>query len=670
MIRGSRLVVPDGFRGLSMDVVYYVLFNSPALNITRLVFFIDEGKRVTAHSLSIPSDEFESALIDGAIVDTGEVDFCPPWLLPFRGQLIENIEDRRKSHKRSYTEIVDQRYLTIAELVADSERIISSNDPNTDINRHARNFSPRQNTPRVRLWFYTYLTFGMSRWSLLPLYNRIGRWDRHAHPNQKKPGRPSCDGKRSGFVMTKKMEDECWDGYQELRQTAWTLDKKYRETIKKKFKCTSIRKGKNDFFFIQPQGLPFPSRWQFEYAIKKRSTRKQRRVGSIGVKRTKAVSGAAGSFAEMLTNLNQQVEFDGYNITEKLTGLTEGSAADGFCVVRAVCGLTGMVVGIGFSHGAENLEAYRMALFCMALDKRKFAELFGIYIEREEWPCIGLPMNLTFDRGPAACFDTEPEISWMTRLDLTPIYSGQSKATVESSHPRNKHKSDEPEYFHSALNYVEMAKREIRQVLKDNSTSNAEKRITEEMIIEGVEPSPLGMWDYLDSRFRNNGIAMSFEDAVRNFLPKHDATIKSDGVYLHGRKFRSPKFDETGAYDLVASDQVIHTTAYALNMCVRHIWIEYAGHLYELDFVRTALHSENAAEISLRELKELEKIASTARAKLAEKSLALAQYHEDRHEEDTGKRWNAGKHRRGKPKNNAATARDREDHLHATGKKS
>ncbi|MBA5401949.1 hypothetical protein [Pseudomonas aeruginosa] len=276
--------------------------------------------------------------------------------------------------------------------------------------------------------------------------------------------------------------------------------------------CNRLARGVKTF--IQPNGEPFPSFGQMKYWAEQMIGPKNLARELNGKHKARSQAGSAGSFAERLSNLCQRVEFDGYYISEKLSGITEGSAVDGFCVVRAVCGLSGAVVGIGFAEGRETMEAYKMALFSMALDKVKFCELFGLNISSEEWPCYGLTGGVIFDRGPGATYGSEPEINWLGSIELTPTFSGQSKATVESSHPRDKKSLEQPTYFHSKLNFVLMARREILQVLTDNQSSDASGRMTEEMIINRVKPTPHGIWNFLDSRGRNSSIAMPFEEAA------------------------------------------------------------------------------------------------------------------------------------------------------------
>lgn len=81
-------------------------------------------------------------------------------------------------------------------------------------------------------------------------------------------------------------------------------------------------------------------------------------------------------------------------------------------------------------------------------------------------------------------------------------------------------------------------------------------------------------------------------------------------MYFYGRKYRSAALIDTHVFDRVARSGVIKTTVFALTMCVRHIWIELDGLLYELDFMSTATTPEGSVDISLSALKRLMKCAA------------------------------------------------------------
>lgn len=672
MIVGSRIKAPEGFRGLEKGVIYHFLSSDSVRNRVRFVQFTDGKSGVQANLLAVSRVEFEEALEAGSLIEQTEGEIYPPWLEPLQGISISELERRRVSKKKTYLEMVDSRYLAIAELVGKRKEILAADNPNTIINAHAKRQSPEQNAQRLRFWFYAYIIFGADKWVLRPAFHNIGRWDREEKAETTKLGRPSKRGKSHGFSVTAAMKKQILDGYIKYRSVDKTENEIYNEVITNKFGCIALEDKADNVSFIQPDGKPYPSFPEYRYWIEKltRDKRRERERERKGKNKARAESGSAGSFAEHLFNLLQRVEFDGYNIDEKLSGITEGSAVDAFCVVRAVCGLSGAVVGIGFSHGKENMEAYRMCLFSMAINKVKFCELFGIPIRSSEWPCVGLSDNIVFDRGPGAGLPCEPEITWLGTFELAPTYSGQSKATVESSHPRKRKNLDQPKYFHSSLNFVEMAKREILQVLKDNRSSDASDRLDEELYLLGFTPTPLNIWKYYDGRGRSSAINMPFDEAVRRFLTPHPASIKKDAVYFYGRKYRSVELMDTGVFDRVARDGRIPVTAYAITMCVRHIWIEHEGVLFKLDVVGKASSRPGSADICLKELMEIYEAKLEAFASARDERRAVDQHYKDRFRENTGKDWNSGREKIGRAVKDAAAKRDAADYRRLMGKKS
>ena len=441
----------------------------------------------------------------------------------------------------------------------------------------------------------------------------------------------------------------------------------YNDIVTRKFGCVVVGDMVNKEY-VHPDGKPFPSFNQFKYWIEELISPKALKRALKGEHKARAISGAEGSFAEKIINVNQSVEFDGYNISEKLTGLIEGSAVDSFCVVRAVCGLSGAILGVGFSEGKENMDAYKMALFCMAVDKVKFGELFGIGIKYGEWPSEGLSGGIVFDRGPGAGYGGEPSINWLKAFELTPVFSGQSKATVESSHPRDKKSLDQPTHFHSKFNFVEMSKREIYRAISDNHTSDAGRRMEEDMYLAGIKPTPFDIYNYWSCRGRDSSIGMQFDTAVKTFLKSCPANIRKDAVYFYGRKYRSQSLVATGIFDKVAVKGVIETSVFVLTMCVRHIWIEVNGILYELDFVRTASTPAGTVDISLRDLQEVHQVRRNVAAALRDERPAAQQYLKDRFKRDTGEDWDSGNRKLGRPSKGGAAQRDVADYDRFRGK--
>ncbi|WP_249731714.1 hypothetical protein [Pseudomonas syringae] len=138
MITGSRLKAPEGFKGLKKNVEYYFLASDGRANRARLVFFDDEG--TTASLLTLSRPEFDLALTNGDLVEHGS-DATPPWLKAIRDISVDQLEKDRVRARKSYDEMVNKRYLAIADLVDDSEEILSSENPESIINAHAVNQS-------------------------------------------------------------------------------------------------------------------------------------------------------------------------------------------------------------------------------------------------------------------------------------------------------------------------------------------------------------------------------------------------------------------------------------------------------------------------------------------------------------------------------------------------
>ena len=626
-----------------------------------MVEFRENSRKITADLVELSQFDFEEAVENGWIVENGPTESTPPWLFHQKGVEIAYLEALRVSKKSSYEQMVDHRFVAIANLVARRDEVLASDNPAALINAEAKAQQPQQNAGRLRLWFYTYVVFGQNKWALLPPLRRIGRWDREGPGRTTKLGRPSRRGKRNGYRCDADMQQTLLKGFLSHKSPAKTLNKIYKEVLTDNFGCVSVKRKDKVIEFRHPQGRPFPSFPQFRYWISKLISPKELAIATKGAHGARAKAGSEGSFADSLINVNQRVEFDGYYISEKISGLMEGSAVDSFCVVRAVCALSGMVLGVGFSEGRENMEAYRMALYCMACDKVQFCEQYGVEISADDWPSIGLSGGMVLDRGPAAGYESDVEIHWLKSVELTPIYSGQSKATVESSHPRDKKILGQPTHVHSKLDFVQMAKREIYRAIKNNQESTASRRMDDDMYLAGIKPTPHDIFNYWSMRGRDSSIGMPFDKAVREFLSRRPAVVRKDGVYFYGRKYRSRALAETGVFDQIARNGVVKTSAYALTMCVRHIWIEFKGVLYELDFVRTARTSLGIIDISLRDLQEIDEMRRASDADLRDEQPAHEQYF-DLFKENTGEDWDAGERRYGRPSKGGAARRDTEDY--------
>ncbi|WP_421376310.1 hypothetical protein ACOCG7_00490 [Paraburkholderia sp. DD10] len=676
MLTGAQIGSPDGFGPLREGTIYYFLGNVKQPNLIALAYF-DWTKPGQPLSLAftMERDEFENGLALGRIVASKRDQDLPPWLAQLDGTHFDKRDAERQKAKRPYRDYVDSRLLHIQPAVDNLDEILSAENVQSSINAWAKRCTPRQNETRFRTWLLSYLCFGRNLWTLLPTFHRSGCWDRETHARQKQGAASLAYGKGHGYKMTREMSERCVKGYYKFVLQGKLMTHIYSDTMNKVFGCISITGRSNAKEFHHPQGKPFPSLRQFRYAVEKAigvETVQLNRYGSTRHRRSLAPS--QGRFSQDVAYLLEKVEFDAYFTEERPRGYLEGSVLPPLCVVVARDVLSGAKVGIGFSFGAERMTAYLMALFSMAVPKGYFLSLFGIELESDMWECEGLPPHYKVDRGAGS---SEALIaSDEDRLpirNMTPAYAGQSKATVESSHPRKCKSEGEPHYIASNLTPVELAKREIYALIRYNHTADMSARMPMDRELASVLPTPHELWKYYAGKLRSSGIPMSIPNAVRAFLRQVPMTAKKDGVYLDDRKYSSNELRACGLLNRVArsSQGKMPIDGYILDLCLRHVWVEVERKIIQLDAQLPIRDDPELLFVSIAELREW----NAARAKVGSifREHKVAAYADSlrRFETETGKSWDSGTRKPGRAKKTPAARQEaREANQHTSKRKS
>jgi len=321
--------------------------------------------------------------------------------------------------------------------------------------------------------------------------------------------------------------------------------------------------------------------------------------------------------------------------------------------------MSGAIVGVGFSLGAERAAAYRMAMFCAAICKVKYCALHGMTIAPEEWPTIGLPVKYITDRGVGAtsiAFARDTVFKPAIR-ELTPSYSGQSKAVIESSHPKTTSNLDAPSYTQSQLTPTQMIRREILATIRDNDCMLVQSRLTPDLVDKVLTPTPIGVWEAMARLGRNDAQRISFEDAVRNFLSMVPVKMKADGVYLKGRRYDSEHLRATKILDKVARSQGLDMQAYYLEGAARYIWIQIEGQLVELQLQLALRVQESAKNVSLEELQQWETHERQQRSVHKEHVHASNTEMRMRYEDETGKKSDSATTKNGRARRGTAQAK-------------
>ncbi|WP_199710497.1 hypothetical protein [Noviherbaspirillum cavernae] len=638
------------------DVVYHLLHNGAQSGRILMVHF-DVGKDVgmpKASLFSIARRLFEEGVATSRIVPVAQQLALPPWLRQFEGVNLEEQDGLRAKAKLSNRERVENRLLHITSAVRIIESILSDQDPQAEINRRAAQCNPPQHPSRFRLWLLTYLCFGRDMWALLPPFHRSGHWNRERYPDRKFGAPSLAHGKHYGHGSSREMTEACIKSYRKRAQLGKPMATIYAEAMVEDFHCRVITHESGMKSYVQFQGEPFPTYWQFRYRVVKafgKEMIQKLRYGSVRY-RTR-IAESRGRFSEEVSNLMERVEADGFYVKERPKGYVEGTNLPPLCVVVSRDVLSGMKLGIGFSFGAERATAYRMMLFCMAIPKNYFCRLFGVPFVPGEWPNQGLPGHFGIDRGPWARKELIEAMEKRFPIrDMAPSWSGQSKATVESSHPKDLKFEGKPTYVQSELTPVELAKREIIRLIQFNNGADMEARFDPDRDLAYVAPSPVGLWNYYDERFRNDGQPMRVDEAIRTFLTPIEFLVREDGVYLDGRRYSSEEFEATGTLERCGISQGMHSRVqgYVLDMCVRHVWIEVDGRLLELDAKLRIRGDEETLWMSIAELDQWAEARRAVNSAYRAHQHANTSDYRQRFEQSTGKSWEAGQRKSGKPK--------------------
>lgn len=656
---GVQLTAAQGYRELMQGETYSFLKNDATSGRVHLVHFGGASMaKPQALLFNMPVGHFDDGVHNGHITVCKEQTSFPPWLDMLDGINPAYLDVLRPNAKKTHRSRVDERFFIIAEAIKNVDCILSARCPTQEIHRFARACRTPQNESRFRLWLLTYLCFGGNIWALLPPFCRIGHWDHSTHSNTKL-GRPSvAHGPGYGHPMTPEMAQRCIEGYEKYRGLGITLTTIFQKTMLYVFGCRTTTSSSGMKSFMHPEGKPYPSYEQFRYQIQKTFGLEQVQKTLYGATRHRTrLASSQGSFSQQVANLMEQIEADGYYLKERPRGFIEGSTLPPICVVRGRELVSGMLVGIGFSFGKERNSAYRMMLFSMVVGKKFFCSLFGIEISDEEWPSQGLPPFLRVDRGPGAKNDLIKDFEQRFPIrDLPPSWSGQSKATVESSHPRDIKPEGEPTYVQSELSPVSLAIREIYRTLQFNHSADMSDRIQPSSEMAMVHPTPAGIWNYYEGLFRTEAQPMALEDAVRTFLTATEFTVKHDGIWLRSQRYDSTALRETGILDRVARSTSVTVSGFILDFCIRHIWIEIDGRLLMLDAQLKIRDDENVLYMSLSELDQWHQNRSKINSEFREHQHAAKAGYRKRFEEQTGMAWDAGSRKSGKPAKDA-TAR-------------
>lgn len=666
MFVGLQFEAPDGFGSYRKGVRYYFVGDRSDGNVL-IAWFTRHKKQWRVHLLTPSRADFEAALAGQApklvrlVVQYG----LPPWLEASEGLDFSAMEERRyPDKKRTYREQAEDRLFKIAPALEQALRILNADDPLREVSKSARELErPSSVHPhRLQVWFFAYLLHGQDLWALKqPTLGCTGTWSRRGEAHkQTKFGRPSLSGASFGWPSAP-MRERIVKGYLARASEGVTMASIHRRALIKDWGCHVVESDGNHSY-VHPENKPFPSYGQFRWVVVQELGLDQVQLKLYGAPRIRQKAPVElGNYTQQYANILEGLEVDAY-YTERPTSMFSSEPGEPLSVARGICCKTGAVVGVGFSLGVEAGEAYRSMLFCMAVPKAYIAWLYGIPEEHLNWIMQGLPPNFTSDRGPGGHRNLADRLQQAFPIkSIVGSYSGQSKACVESSHPRDVKLDGAPKYRQSDLNAIEMVKREVYRAANDNHSSNIAPRLTDQEIIdfrkEGRTATPHHYWQYLDARCRTHARSLSLHDAVRAFWTPIKVTVDRNGVLHRHRYYSSDEFKESGLHKrLMASSGPVELQGYVLSLAVRCLWFEHEGHLFQVEAKPRARIDKDDLNVPDAELENVDRERAVLESATRASTAAAVGKAESDFAAATGKAWDAGRLRSGVPKRVSGTA--------------
>lgn len=661
---GDRIELTVGFETLVPGEDYRYLGQDHERGRCWLVRFLEPDGPIRADLLSVTAEAFERENRAGnlRVRRLEGADKLPPWNRTWSGLEVADL-DANGNTKVPYSERVSRREAQFGDAVRDFKAWLCTDDPVKELNRRAR--QAHQNETRYRTQVLAYLVSGCDPLAICPPYHRGGH--RKHRPVKVKQGRSSLAfGRNAGSVDDKVLTKKYLDGYYRYVEIGRPLTKIYDRIMVKDLKCRVVKgRGRSQLRWQPPTGQKIYTYEQFRYRVRLTVGAENVQKNRYGATRHRTRNTPSeGRFTQCLANLMEKVEADAFQIQERPRGYLEGSVLDPLWQVTGLDVLSSYGVGIGFSLGGERSAAYRMMLFCMSVPKDYFCRLWGLEIEPDEWDSEGLPPHPALDRGPGAKYDLFGELSAIVPVrEIVAAYSGQGKASVESSNPKKVRTEGQPAFVASTLTPVALCRKQILEFIARNKRADVSRRIEPIREMVGVAPTPMGIWNFFNDRLRNDSLPIRIESAVRNFLTPVTFKVEEDCVTLHGRRYSSKSLKASGILRRFFNGAVKATTisGRVMDLCVRHAWIDFEGKLYELDAQLRFRGDEESLYVSLAELEEFEAALAEAVSETVETRRAASGEAIQRFEDQTAENWNSERRKAGRAKRTAQSRGETRD---------
>lgn len=196
-------------------------------------------------------------------------------------------------------------------------------------------------------------------------------------------------------------------------------------------------------------------------------------------------------------------------------------------------------------------------------DKVKWCKQFGIQIQKEQWPCDKLPGVLVTDRGSEYISYNFEQISELgCQVISLPSFSANMKGPVEklfdlvqdSFKPflkgygvieKDFQKRGIKDYrLESCLTIEQFEKIIIHTIIYYNNRVLENFPYSDDIMKDGIVPSPAGIWDYQTEYGNSNLLSVSKEQLVLTLLPRTEGRFTRKGLVVNKMRYDADGFTE------------------------------------------------------------------------------------------------------------------------------
>lgn len=256
------------------------------------------------------------------------------------------------------------------------------------------------------------------------------------------------------------------------------------------------------------------------------------------------------------------------------TGMLDGTVCDLYLVdssgklvgrpllVACVDAYSGLCCGYSLLWEGGVYSVHEMMLNVIE-DKVKWCKQFGIQIQKEQWPCDKLPGVLVTDRGSEYISYNFEQISELgCQVISLPSFSANMKGPVEklfdlvqdSFKPflkgygvieKDFQKRGIKDYrLESCLTIEQFEKIIIHTIIYYNNRVLENFPYSDDMMKDGIVPSPAGIWDYQTEYGNSNLLSVSKEQLVLTLLPRTEGRFTRKGLVVNKMRYDADGFTE------------------------------------------------------------------------------------------------------------------------------